>query len=79
MHADAFEQLKESYQILMKLGRLDGICFVGLDFGQLLCGAGHKTEGIEILNRSMEGFSQLGQLNLARQVAGLIEQIGENK
>jgi hypothetical protein len=57
----AYERLSVSYQINMKLGRLDGICFVGLDLGWILCGGGQKEEGVKILKRSRDGFIQLGQ------------------
>jgi len=70
----AYERLAESYSINLKLGRLDGICFVGLDLGQLLCAAGQKEDGLKILARSRDGFQQLGQEELVRRVAGLIEQ-----
>jgi len=59
----------------MQIGRLDGICFVGIDLGQILCGGGHKEEGLKILMRSRDGFIKLGQTGLAEQVNGLIAQI----
>ncbi len=59
----------------MLLGRLDGICFVGLDLGQLLCGGGYREEGLPILERSRDGFRQLGQTDLASQTQALIDRI----
>ena len=44
-------------------GPLDGICVVGLDLGQLLCAAGQRERGIEILTRSSDGFARLFTLN----------------
>ena len=75
-YGPAAERLSESYAIFLGTGRLDGICAVGLDLGQLLCAAGQKEKGIEILTRSRDGFAQLGQQAYADHVAQLIEQIG---
>ena len=57
----AFEHFAASYAINLQLGRLDGICFVGLDLGQLLCAAGQREEGLAILQRSLAGFQKLGR------------------
>ncbi len=70
-YQEAFEHLNESYTLNMKLGRLDGICFVGRDLGRLLCQAGQKEQGMEILTRSRDGFIKLGR----EQQAGQIEEI----
>jgi hypothetical protein len=64
-HRRALQRLTRSYDILLKLGRLDGICFVGLDYGQLLCSMGEDERGVEILRRSEEGFRRLGREDLA--------------
>jgi len=68
---DAFDHLAKSYEIVLRLGRLDGICVIGLDLGGLLCDAGQRTEGLEILTRSRDGFSKLGRAAMARQVQEL--------
>ena len=75
----AFYYLTESYAINLKLGRLDGICFVGLFLGQLLCGAGNTEEGLDILKRSREGFEKLGQNELAAQAEKIIEHFSIKK
>ena len=72
----AFERLNKSYTILLKLGRLDGICYVGLNLGRLLCSAGQKKQGIAILNKSEEGFRHLGREDLAAQIRELITGFG---
>ncbi|PIF02910.1 MAG: hypothetical protein CR990_00675 [Desulfococcus sp.] len=64
----ATEHLSGSYAINMKLGRLDGICMVGLFLGPLLCAAGKKEEGMEILTRSRDGFLKLGWQDHVRKV-----------
>ena len=74
-YPNAFQHLQESYAILLKLGRLDGIIYVGLDLGQLLCAGGAKEEGMAILSRSRDGFRKLGQEALARQVQALLDSL----
>lgn len=71
----AADHLTESYGVLLKLGRLDGICTVGVDLGHLLCSAGQKEKGLPILERSRDGFRQLGREDYAKEVQGLIDQI----
>ncbi len=73
-YQSAYEHLAESYQINLHLDRLDGICVVGVDLGQLLCRAGQAEEGLKILHRSYEGFKQLGQMQDAEHVQRLMAQ-----
>ncbi len=70
--ARAAERLREPYAVLLKPGRLAGICWVGLDWGQLLCDGG-RVEDKAILLRSRDGFLQLGRADRARRVAELLE------
>ena len=72
---EAKNHLAESYAIVLKLGRLDGICMVGLSLGQLLCMAGQREAGLAILTRSRDGFVKLGQSRMAQQTQGLMDQI----
>ncbi|MBL9126095.1 MAG: hypothetical protein JNL97_00540 [Verrucomicrobiales bacterium] len=72
----AFDHLAESYGILQRLGRLDGICVVGWDLGRLLCMAGQKEQGIGVLMRSRDGFVRLGQVPMAKQVEEWIRRMG---
>lgn len=72
---DAFDHLAESYAIYLKLGRLDGICHVGISLGQLLCMGGQREPGLQVLTRSRDGFQQLGQPTMAQQVQQLLNQI----
>jgi hypothetical protein len=71
---EAARHLFESYQILMKVGRLNGICSVGLDLGQLLCHAGQADEGRAILTRSRDGFIRLGRPDMVQHVEALLDQ-----
>jgi tetratricopeptide (TPR) repeat protein len=73
-YEDAFERLFESYQILLEIGRLDSIIYVGIDLGQFFCAAGQTEKGIAILNRSLEGLKQLGREAEARELQATIAQ-----
>ncbi|UCG59267.1 MAG: tetratricopeptide repeat protein [Phycisphaerales bacterium] len=75
----ASKHLTESYEINVELGRLDGICFVGSDLGQLLCASGKTDEGLEILRRSRDGFKQLGWPDEAQQVQDLLDRIEQQQ
>ena len=74
---DAFERLATSYAINLDLGRLDGICFVGLDFGQLLCVADNRQQGLEILRRSCDGLAKLDRQDMAQQTKDLIDHFSQ--
>ncbi|MBI1358089.1 MAG: CHAT domain-containing protein [Acidobacteria bacterium] len=71
----AFPKLVTAYRINLELGRLDGICMVGLDVGQLLCAFGSVQEGVGILARSRDGFVTLGRMEMARWTQALIDQM----
>ena len=75
----AATHLGESYAILLKLGRLDGICAVGLDLGQLLCAQGEAEKGMEILTRSRDGFRKLGWQEHAERAEKLIQSLSARK
>lgn len=74
---DAFERLEKSYAINLELGRLDGICFVGLDFGRLLCAAGNREQGLKILHRSCDGFAKLDRQDMAQQAKDLMDRFSQ--
>jgi len=71
----AFPHLTESYAILLRIGRLEGITVVGAVLGQFLCAGGNMQEGLEVLRRSREGYTQLGRGDRARQVQEVIDHI----
>ena len=56
-----------------------GICAVGLDFGQLLCAAGKRDEGVKILARSRDGFIKLGRPDHAQHVQGIIDKLSKDQ
>jgi len=70
----AYEGFAEAYQIVDKLGDLEGIIYVSINLGQLLCMAGAKEQGLTMLNRSREGFLKLGLETDAQELQALIEQ-----
>ena len=69
----AAHHLTVSYEISDKLGRMDAICVVGLDLARSLLAIGHKSEAIQILNRSREGFMRFGRHDYMQQVQGLLD------
>jgi tetratricopeptide (TPR) repeat protein len=69
----AFEHLEASYAINLQLGRLDGICIVGLDLGQFLCATGQREEGLAKLQRSLVGFQKLGWAQQIAQTEAMLE------
>ena len=71
----AFEHLAASYDINLKLGRLDAICYVGLYFGQLFCAIGDPEKGLAVLKRSRDGFVKLGRPENARFVESIMDEI----
>jgi hypothetical protein len=70
---EALVHLSESYTILLKLERLEGICFVGLDFGTMLCRAGQHKSGLAILKRSHDGFVKLGRNQMIQRTQTIID------
>jgi tetratricopeptide (TPR) repeat protein len=69
------DALTESYSILLKIGRLDGICAVGLALGQALAMAGEHDRARAILQRSLDGFRRLGESAHAQEIARLLAQM----
>jgi len=76
--SEAAENLIKSYRILLQIGRLEGICYVGLDLGKLLCSAGHTEQGRPILTRSRDGFLQLAQPQNAEYAQSMLDQFPES-
>ena len=70
-----FGHLAASYGINLKLERLEGICHVGLDFGQLLCASGYLQQGLAVLERSRDGFVKTGRPENARYVQSIMDEI----
>jgi tetratricopeptide (TPR) repeat protein len=74
--AGAFDFLTRSYGVLLRIGRVDGISVVGVDFGKLLAAAGQQEQARTVLSRSHQGFLKLGQQAAALQVLALMNELG---
>ena len=68
--------MTRSFEINLKIGRLDGICFVGMALGQVFAMAGERDQAREMLQRSLDGFRKLGRTHEATQVEELLRQLG---
>lgn len=73
----AFNSLSESYAILQRTGRLDGICLVGMTLAQALAMAGQRVEAREIVARSLTGFQRLGLGAQAAQAEELLRMLSD--
>lgn len=71
----ALARLLESYELNQRLGRLDGVCAVGLVVGQILANGGQRQRGREILVEVRDGFRKLGQSRGQQQAEKLIAKI----
>lgn len=69
------EHLLESYKLNLKLGRLEGVCFVGAALGQVLVATGQPDDARVVLERSRDGFVKLGLPDLAAQVQALLDRL----
>ncbi len=72
-----FDELEESFTLLKKLQRADGIAFVGMLFGQVLAAAGRVDEAVTVLDQSAAAFEKLKWADQAAQVHELIKSIRE--
>jgi len=69
---EAFRAFDESYRNLIRIGRLDGICWVGATFGQLLAIAGDREQARVVLTRSVEGYRTLDRPDRAARVEAIL-------
>lgn len=75
---EALPLVGEDYAIVSKLDQLDGICVIGVVWGQFMVAGGKIEEGLGVLQRSLVGFNKLDQAEAAERVAGIIRQAEEN-
>jgi hypothetical protein len=75
----AFERilgdLATAYKLAKQLTRLDAICAVGFDLGQLLAMAGAKDQARPLLTEARDGWLRLQQPEIAAQVDKLLQQM----
>ena len=69
------DDLAESFAILTRMGRADGIGHVGLLLAQVLAAGGHPDRAGEVLDQAEAAFVTLGQEAGAKQVRTLREQV----
>ncbi len=69
-----FQHLALSFKLNLKIGHLEGISVVGVELGRLLCEAGLPEQGRPILERSRDGFLQIGNSENAEFAQALIDQ-----
>jgi hypothetical protein len=71
---DALSRLAESWDILLKIGRADGIAAVGQLYGQVLAST-DRAKAVSVLRTSLEAFQRLGMTAQAEKVAGLLKSL----
>jgi hypothetical protein len=68
----ALPRLTESFQILGRLQRPDGIAVVGSTLGQLLIAEGQDGQARQVLQASLAAAGKLGWADLVRQISQLL-------
>ena len=68
----AFPRLVESFQILGRLQRPDGIAIVGTTLGQLLIAAGQADQSRQVLGDSLAAATKLGWTGIAQEISELL-------
>jgi len=74
-----YDELAESFVILQKLQRVDGIAVVGSMFGQILAMGSYPDEALTVLDQSAMAFEQMQQTQQAEQVRALQKRIREEQ
>ncbi len=71
----ALKEFVKAYNFFIQTGYLNGIALVGETYGRALFESGHKKEGLAILQRSLDGFRQLGRNKSVARVEALIKRL----
>ena len=66
----------KAYDIVLRLGRADGIAVIGMLYGQILTAGGESAEALTVLRRSAEMFRKLGQESSAQEVDAFVGKLG---
>ena len=74
----AAPKIAKAYSLVSEMGRLEGIAVIGRLFGQLLVRNGQPEIGLAVLQRSLDGFRQLGREQSAQQTEKLLKQAQED-
>ncbi len=66
-----YDELAESFALLKKQQRADGIAVTGSLLGQVLAWAGHREEALPVLEQSAVAFDTLGMTEKAAETRAL--------
>ena len=69
------DELAESFDILRRLGRVDGVGHVGAMYGQVLAMAGHTEQALAVLDSAAEAFATLRQAETVARIRALQDSI----
>jgi hypothetical protein len=75
--AEAGSRLAESWPLLVRLNRVDGIAVVGEVYGGLLANQGDAA-AIDVLRRSQAAYDRLGQTERAGEIGRIVSDL-ENR
>ena len=71
----AAPRIAEAWQLLVQLGRADGIAVVGGIYGELLIAGEQRDAGIEVLRMSSEAYRKHGRHSEADEIAARVREI----
>jgi tetratricopeptide (TPR) repeat protein len=71
---NALSRLVESWEINLRIGRADGIAFVGQFYGLVLAGT-DRAKAVSVLRTSQDAFQRLGMTAEAEELAGLLKEL----
>jgi tetratricopeptide (TPR) repeat protein len=71
-YRSAFPRLVESFQIMGRLQRPDGIAAVGITLGQLLMAAGRLDQARDVLSDSLAAATKIGWTDAIQQIHDLL-------
>jgi tetratricopeptide (TPR) repeat protein len=70
--------LSQAYRLARQLTRLDAICAVASDLGQLLAMVGAKAEARPLLIEARDGFTKLQQGQIAARIDEMLKQMDDD-
>jgi tetratricopeptide (TPR) repeat protein len=71
-HESALPRLAESFQILTRLERPDGIALVGTALGRLLAAAGHADQARQVLSDALAAATKIGHTEVIEEISQLL-------
>jgi hypothetical protein len=73
---DAVPRIFEAYEIVLKLGRAEGVAVIGMTLGQILAANDEREDARRVLQLSAEMYGKLGREESARRADDLIRRLG---